>query len=39
MKWTDNRKEFVASVGLKRRDDFGGVGVLRAILLKRVFGK
>jgi hypothetical protein len=39
MKWTDIRKGFAASIGLKRRDDFGGMGVLRAILLKRIFGK
>jgi Fe-S-cluster formation regulator IscX/YfhJ len=39
MKWTDIRKVFAASVGLKRRDNIGGVGVLRAILLKWIFGK
>jgi hypothetical protein len=38
MEWTDIRKAFAASIGLKRRDDFGGVG-MRAILLKRIFGK
>jgi hypothetical protein len=39
MKWTDIRRAFVASIGLKRTDVFRGVGVLRVILLKRIFGK
>jgi len=38
MEWTDIRKAFAASIRLKRREDFGGVG-MSATLLKRIFGK